>query len=272
MSSAPRSTSPGVGHLDVEQFHRTGWCLVPDVFTAEECDVITTHVEAAAFRLDLGRREDGQMVYRPMMHLSDPFLASVCTDPRWAPIVVPLVGPDVRLYWEQCVAKPPGTGTELPWHQDNGYTPLIPEAYLTCWLALDDADEDNGGLRLLPASHTSGTRPHRDDVDGNPYFRVGSEAGPADGIAVTVPKGSVLVFSSLILHRSGPNHTTDRERRAWIIQFCPADARSALSNKPLDDRLRVAADGRWLDEPVRDREIDLVAMLANYQSGQRSSR
>ena len=79
-------------------------------------------------------------------------------------------------------------------------------------------------------------------------------------------RGSVLVFSSLIMHRSGPN-VTDRHRRAWIIQFCPAHARSALSNKLLDDRLQVADNGAWLDTPVRQREFDLMAVLANYNRG-----
>ena len=78
-----------------------------------------------------------------------------------------------------------------------------------------------------------------------------------------VPRGSVLVFSSLMMHRSGPN-TTDHHRRAWIIQFCSADARSALSGRVLTDRLLCARDGQWLSEPVRERELDLLAVLANY--------
>jgi hypothetical protein len=65
------------------------------------------------------------------------------------------------------------------------------------------------------------------------------------------------------MHRSGPN-VTDRPRRAWILQYCSAAARSALSDKVLDDRLLLAEHGRWLDEPVRQREFDLVAVLANY--------
>ena len=260
--------------LDLGQFEREGWCVVPDVFTDEECAAIVDHIEQAAFSLELGRVEDGQMTYRPMMHLADPFLAGVCADPRWASIVLPILGPDVRLYWEQSVAKPPGTGTELPWHQDNGYTPLVPEMYLTCWLALDDADDANGGLRVLPGSHTGGTVRHVDDAERNPYFRVGSDEAGDAGRAVEVRRGSVLVFSSLLMHRSGTNHTADRQRRAWIIQYCPAHATSALSGKLLDDRLRVATDGQWLDEPVRERDFDLLAVLANYQtdagSGDRS--
>lgn len=249
----------------LEQFAEQGWAVVPGVFTDAECDEIVRHIEDVDFTLQLGRPDDGQMAYRPMMHLADPFLADVACDPRWADIVMPVIGPDARLYWEQSVAKPPGARTELPWHQDNGYTPLVPEQYLTCWLALDDVDLDNGCIQLIPGSHRQGTLPHHDDRAKNEYFRVGFD-GPDDaGISVPVRKGDVLVFSSLILHRSGPN-VSGRDRRAWIIQYCPADACSAISGRLLDDRLLVAEEGAWLAEPRRDREFDLLAVLANYQS------
>lgn len=245
-------------------FATDGYCVVEDLFTPAECEAIIGRHEAVAFTLDLGRPEDGTMTYRPMAHLVDPELAAAATDRRWADVVFALLGPDARLYWEQAVGKAPGTGTELPWHQDNGYTPLEPEMYLTCWLALDDADAANGALEVLPGSHRQGTRRHHDNAV-NPYFRVGSDAPAGTGTTVPVRRGSVLCFSSLLLHRSGPNTTADRPRRSWIVQFCPADARSALSGRVLDDRLLVARDGRWLDEPVRARDFDLMAVLANYQ-------
>lgn len=243
----------------VEQYHAQGWAVVPDLFDPGECDEIVALVEEAQFELALGETEDGPLSYRPMLHLASPALQAVACDRRWADVVVPMLGPDARLYWEQCVTKPPQARTELPWHQDNGYTPMVPEQYLTCWLALDDADERNGCIWIQPGSHLHGTRRHR-NTDGP--FRVGDDSTDP-GVPVPVRKGSVLCFSSLMMHRSGPN-TTDRWRRAWIIQFCDAGAISGLSNKPLDDRLRVAQGGRWVDEPFRDRDFDLLSVLANY--------
>jgi ectoine hydroxylase-related dioxygenase (phytanoyl-CoA dioxygenase family) len=114
---------------------------------------------------------------------------------------------------------------------------------------------------VIPGSHALGTQRHVNDGHHGP-FRVGY-AGEEDGVAIPVAKGSVLVFSSLIMHRSGPN-TSGRHRRAWIIQYCPAHARSALSGRLLDDRLLVSRDGEWLDEPVREREFDLLSVLANF--------
>lgn len=186
----------------IEQFRDRGYVLIPDVFTSTECERIANQIEDAAFELDLGDPEAGPLKYRPMMHLASPALESVATDRRWAGIVQPLLrGEDVRLYWEQAVAKAPGARTELPWHQDNGYTPLIPEEYITCWLALDNAEIDNGCLWVIPESHHQGTQPHRNDETGSP-FRIGLDGTEDEGIPVPVPAGSVLVFSSLLMHRS----------------------------------------------------------------------
>lgn len=247
--------------VDLAAFETDGYFTVEALFSADECDEILSHVEDAAFELALGEADDGPLSYRPMMHLASPALTRVATDPRWAPVVLPLVGTgDARLYWEQAVSKPPQARTELPWHQDNGYTPLLPEQYVTCWLALDDAEVDNGCLWVIPGSHRNGTVDHH---NGAGPFRVGHDGPDVDGVAVPVTRGSVLVFSSLLMHRSGPN-TTDRPRRAWILQYCGAAAVSALSGRLLDDRLLCAQDDQWLDEPIRQREFDLLAVLSSY--------
>lgn len=241
----------------------TGYFVAHDVFAADECDAIVEHVDAAAFDVALGDKGDGPLSYRPMLHITSEPLLRVATDTRWADIVFPLLdgGRDgVRLFWEQAVVKPPQARTELPWHQDSGYTPTVPEEYVTCWLALDDADESNGCLWLQPGSHVRGRATHVNGGSGP--FRVGYD-GDEPGVPVPVARGDVLVFSSLLMHKSGPN-TTDRPRRAWILQYCVGSATSALSGKPLDDRLLVADDGRWLDTPVRGRDLDLMAIVANY--------
>ena len=59
-----------------------------------------------------------------------------------------LIGGDVRLYWDQAVYKKGDTQEDFPWHQDNGYTFVNPQAYLTCWIPLTDTDESNGVLGL----------------------------------------------------------------------------------------------------------------------------
>lgn len=247
--------------IDTGALATDGFTVVEGLFDADECEAIRAAADRVGLEIPLGDPGEGPLRYRPLLHLFSDELAAVATDPRWAPIVAAGVGPDARLYWDQMVSKPPGAATVLPWHQDNGYAPVDPPGYLTCWLALDDADETNGCLEVLVGSHRWGTVRHRNAGDGTP-FRVGHDPD-APGLPVPVPRGGVLVFSSLLMHRSGPNRS-DRHRRAWILQFCVADARNAATGRPLDDRLLVMSGGTWLDEPVRERELDLAEVYATY--------
>ncbi len=89
-----------------------------------------------------------------------PVLADFCASPLFADLCHDLIGPDARLYWEQSVYKRPQGTEPVLWHQDNGYTYVEPQAYLTCWVALTDATLDNGCVWVLPGVHRSGTVAH----------------------------------------------------------------------------------------------------------------
>ncbi len=119
-----------------------------------------------------------------------------------------LIGPDVRLYWDQAVYKKPEYPKPFPWHQDNGYTYVEPQAYLTCWVALNDATLDNGCPWVIPGGHLRGTLAHRLSKLG---YVCREEDGP-EALAVPVREGSVVVFSSLMPHRTGPNVTRGRSQ------------------------------------------------------------
>jgi hypothetical protein len=134
-------------------------------------------------------------------------------------LVRDLIGPDVRLYWDQAVYKKPGTRADFPWHQDNGYTFVEPQAYLTCWVALTDATEANGCPRVVPGLHRGGTLAHQATDLGLVCF----DEPPREPIAAPVRAGGIVVFSSLTPHATGPN-LTGETRRAYILQYAPDGA------------------------------------------------
>src|SRR5262249_43584589 len=153
-----------------------------------------------------------------------------------------LIGPDARLYWDQAVYKKPEYQRDFPWHQDNGYTYIEPQAYLTCWIALTDATIDNGCPWVIDGGHRAGTLKHWATQAG---FVCRSEDGP-DAIAAPVRAGGIVVFSSLTPHRTGPNLTRD-VRKAYILQYAPDGARIVESDTRCDapDRqFLVLKDGR----------------------------
>jgi len=129
-----------------------------------------------------------------------------------------LVGPDVRLYWDQSVFKQPHGAEPVLWHQDNGYTYVEPQAYLTCWIALTDATPENGCVAVMPGAHREGTLVHSSQAIGEECWGDWSQA-----VEVPVRAGSIVVFSSLTPHATRRN-TTDDVRRAYIVQYAPDGA------------------------------------------------
>ncbi len=154
-----------------------------------------------------------------------PRLRDFCAGPLFADLCHDLIGPDARLYWDQAVYKQPHGAEPVLWHQDNGYTYVEPQAYLTCWIALTDATLENGCVWVVPRLHRHGTLAHRDTPIGFQCFE-----DPEGAVPVPVRAGSTVVFTSLTPHATGLN-TTDDVRKAYIVQYAP-DGAVALRGAP----------------------------------------
>jgi hypothetical protein len=237
-------------------FRDRGWFVLGKPFDAAELAAISkAYDDVLASPLKLGENGKGKFDYAPLLQMRGETLLGALTSPKLVQPATCLLGPNVRLYWDQAVSKPPGATSDVPWHQDNGYLGVEPEEYLTYTLALDPMTRDNGCLWIQAGSHRRGVQRHRPT---DYFFQVGYD-GDATGEAVELDAGEVLVFSSLTMHKTGPNGT-DRPRRSWVIQYCHAHARQKDTRKPFDDRLLVAKDGAVLAEPYRDRPFDFVAL------------
>ena len=225
VTASPRALNPD----QTDAFNNQGFFVIEDLLDSvtmaavvEEIDAIESQTEAAlrAFedeRLMIG--EAGAITFSPHLVARSNLLRQVAADPRIASICVDLIGPDVNLYWDQAVYKKPEKPRRFPWHQDNGYTYVEPQQYLTIWMALSDATIDNGCPWVAPGVHRSGTLAHSYvDPLGFECFERFEAAEPAP-----VPAGGAVVFSSLTPHLTGPN-TTDEVRKSYILQYAPQGA------------------------------------------------
>ena len=183
--------------------------------------------EAITFTTHLVTRSDVARAFA-----AGPVFADLCAD---------LVGPEVRLYWDQAVYKKPEPEREFPWHQDNGYTYVEPQQYLTCWVPLVDATVENGCPWVVPGLHRMGTLEHW-------WTPVGFQCvtDPDGAVPVEARAGDVVVFSSLTPHRTGPN-TSGSVRKAYILQYAP-DGAVALRGE----------DGRPEPQDDPDRQYPVV--------------
>ena len=91
--------------------------------------------------------------------------------------------------------------------------------YVTCWVALDDMSAANGTISIFPfgRSPLRGLMEHPWEASVNGM--VGYD-GDDEGDLVEVPAGTLVAFSSFLLHKSGPN-TTERPRRSYFIAYTP---------------------------------------------------
>ena len=148
------------------------------------------------------------------------------------------LGDSAVLFHEQWVIKGAEKGMDFSWHQDSGYVHAEdPDTqhppYLTCWCPLDDVNEENGTVYLLPHSR-GGTQgriiPHQRDAANNDLI---GYTGDDPGIPITAPAGSIVAFSSYNLHRSGANRSP-RMRRVYLPQYAAAPIHLSGSGERLN--------------------------------------
>ncbi|GAA4846945.1 phytanoyl-CoA dioxygenase family protein [Paenibacillus vulneris] len=139
--------------------------------------------------------------------------------------------------------KPPGSrGQAL--HQDNFYLKVEPGNCIAAWTAIDPADEENGGLLVVPkTNHYEIICPEKANADES--FTTHYVKPPKDqkAIPTIMEKGDVLFFNGNLIHGSYRNKTKDRFRRAFICHYAnESAARISHHYRPL-----FRADGTPVD-------------------------
>jgi ectoine hydroxylase-related dioxygenase (phytanoyl-CoA dioxygenase family) len=135
-------------------------------------------------------------------------------------LVAELGGKDAVYYHSSKVMfKPARGGAAKPWHQDAAYWRQYAARQITVWIAIHDADRENGCVWAIPGSHHLGLIPHVQHELQVPE----SSIDLAKAVPVPVKAGGVLIFHSLVLHMSHKNHS-DRDRWAIICDYdCAAN-------------------------------------------------
>ena len=225
----PRGPFRRINPAQARSWDQQGFFVLEDAFDAATVAAVIAEIDPFEAKVEafLRTRPGGKMLiaradeitFTTHLVARSRLLREFSRQPVFCDLVHDLIGPDVRLYWDQAVYKKPGTRAPFPWHQDNGYTFVEPQTYLTCWVALTDATEANGCPRVVPGLHRGGTLAHEATDLGFVCF----DEPPVDSIAAPARAGSVVVFSSLTPHATGPN-TTSEARRAYILQYAPDGA------------------------------------------------
>ncbi len=161
-------------------------------------------------------------------------------DVLWSPaFLVPasqLLGGSVRFWHDQLFCKPAHHGGVVAWHQDYSYwTRTEPMSHLTCWIALDDSDRDNGCLYYVPGSHrwkllpVTGLAGNMDEI----MTVLSPEQKQAfQPVPIELKRGQCTFHHPLMVHGSYENRS-QRQRRATLINVFRDGVRSASGQELL---------------------------------------
>ena len=114
-----------------------------------------------------------------------------------------------------------------------------PFSFCACYLFLDDANEENGALRVVPGSHK---------ILGAPKYHVDVYKPHPDEIQLGVPRGTLVITNPQIWHGGGKNISGAR-RRALFINYKTRSAPQQANMK------------RWLREETLQQLSDVEEFL-----------
>ena len=170
------------------------------------------------------------------VEISDHFY-KVMTDAPMVDMVATLIGPDVKYHHCKINSKLPGSQMVVHYHQDFPYTPHTNDDVITALLLLDDVDEGNGCLMVVPGTHKGA-------IDS--LYESGEFTGKVNPVLeeeylkrqvpIEGKAGSVCLMHTRLLHGSETNLSKDRRRAIYLCVYSAADA-IPIARNPMPSKL-----------------------------------
>jgi non-haem Fe2+, alpha-ketoglutarate-dependent halogenase len=201
---------------------------------------VLTHLEVQEYRSLFDELESKEGKNKAQIGLIDrhfdvKFVWELATHPVILKYVQHMLGPDVLLLATHFFCKYPSSGDKfVAWHQDVTYWGLEPPFAITAWLAIDDADQENGCMRVIPGSHRGSILDHgKSSKEGN-LLSINQEipdsmVNAANAVDLTLKAGQMSLHHGKLIHGSNPNRS-NRRRCGLTIRFVPPSVREADGN------------------------------------------
>ncbi len=173
------------------------------------------------------------------------FIWELATDPTILDWAASLIGPDILLLSTHFFCKY-GDGAHrekfVAWHQDVTFWGLEPPRAITAWYAVDDADQENGCMRVIPGSHRRGIGEHGKAEQAGNLLSVNQELAVAPeeearAADIVLRAGHMSLHDGSLIHGSLPNGS-QRRRCGLTIRYAPTSVKE------------VGVDGRKMDWPA----------------------
>jgi len=198
-----------------QEFQEQGFTVASGFFSQADAATLLAEVERwMSHEVTHDRLTEGGLIFTGNVFKNSPVVQAFLAQQRLIDFLKPIAGGDLWVRHDQAVSKRPGAG-EFRWHQDNGYNQLRTQ-HFQVWIALTETRNQNGALWLAPGSHKRGLLPHT-LVSG---AQIEVQAPVGEPLCIDATVGDMIVFSSLMLHRTGPNEA-DSTRVAYVAEYMP---------------------------------------------------
>lgn len=240
----------------IEHFNSQGYVNRIRVFSPQEIAGTRAFVDAVMGRV-LAQGGDSYSVKHA--HMKYGRVWDLITNPRVTLLVKDLLGEDVVGWGAHFFCKMPEDSKIIAWHQDASYWPLTPSKTLTVWLAIDDADVENGCMKFVAGSHLKGHLTYRQSsAEEDNVLNQTVENAEQYGTVVynQLKAGEASIHSDLLLHSSEANNSK-RRRCGLTLRYCTPDVRGTLGWN--NEGILISGndpEGHWGNpaRPIRDYE------------------
>jgi len=218
----------------VQDYRRQGFACVTEFVSSDwvatfrrEADRIASASTASAFDPERVEMEPNQgssggvirRIYEPCEYYA-PF-RDYAESAAILDAVQQLIGDNLLLHYSKLNMKPAEVGSVVEWHQDLSYYPLTNHDSLAVLIYLDDADETNGCLRVLPGRHRADLMDHT--ASGVFQGCITEPVDETEAVNLAGGAGTAIFLDAMTPHASTQNRS-GRQRRTLIISYRAADA------------------------------------------------
>ena len=207
---------PKLSDQQINFYNEKGYISPIDVFSTKEAKEIRDEIENIEkkwpnFLEGLGRN---------YVHIISPIFNKACLNKRMLDAVESIIGKNILICGTTLFIKNANEKGFVSFHQDAKYIGLEPHNWVTAWVAITDANENNGCMRMWPGSHKNNLKHHNQKFDANNLLTRGQtiENVPIKETEPVILKaGQMSLHHPTIVHGSGINKSNDR-RIGFVVQ------------------------------------------------------
>ena len=207
---------PNLSLEQINQYKEEGYIAPIDVLTKDEAEEVKREIEY----IEKKWPNEIEGLGRNYVHLISPVLDKVSHNSKILDAVESIIGKDILVCGTTLFIKNPDKKGFVSFHQDAKYIGLEPHNWVTGWLAVTDANEENGCMRMLKGSHKKNLKFHDQKFDENNLLTRGQtiENVPIkETTPVILKAGQLSLHHPTIIHGSGLNKSKER-RIGFAIQ------------------------------------------------------